>query len=117
MQPSQEQRGEGEPRSRQEAQRDLILREFGDALGRGPENWQQTGVEYTYRAGHILVREEHVERARGLLPTRRAAEQERAEDIDADLPIVAGLRRLRLADGLDPLNAVRIVRDGRDRDG
>ena len=121
MQPSQEPRGEGGPQSRQQAQLDLILRDYGDTIGRGPENWQETGVEYLFRAGHILVRDEHLGQVRRLLPTAVAAEEEAARDAaaggDLERPTARGLRRIRLTGDMDTHNALRIIRDGRDRDG
>jgi hypothetical protein len=116
MQPSQE-RGEGAAQTRQEAQLDLVLREFGDSIGRGPEDWQEAGVDYLYREGHILVREDQMDRVRSLLSIPPATAERLAGDVQDELPVVSGLRRLRLPDGVDVFNALRIVRDGRDRDG
>jgi subtilisin family serine protease len=122
MQPSQEPRGEGVPQTRQEAQLNLILRDYGDTIGRGPENWQETGVEYLFRAGYILVRTEYLDDVRRLLPRAASAEERRpegaaAEGEESERPLVLGLRRLRLTDGLDTHDALRIIRDGRDRNG
>jgi hypothetical protein len=117
MQPGQEPREEQTPQTREAAQLELLLREYGNDVGRGPENWRETGVEYLYRAGYILVREEFVDRARGLLPMSRAGEEGHGEEAEREAPVVSGIRRVRVPRGLDALNALRVVRDGRDRDG
>jgi subtilisin family serine protease len=122
MQPSQGPPEENLPQSPQEAQLQLIIREFGGAVARGPENWRDTdtGTHFLYRQGYVLVREEYVSQARGLLPLARPS------DADADAagaaraaeePVFHGLRRLRLSDGADVLEACRTVRDGITRNG
>jgi Subtilase family len=117
MQPTQEPRDEGIPQTRQQAQVQLLEREFGEAIGRGPGTWRETGVEYLYRAGHILVREEFVDRARSLLPRDRAAEAENRAAGEPDVSVARGLRRLRLPAGTDAVTACDLIRDGVLRDG
>jgi subtilisin family serine protease len=116
MQPAQEPQEPG-PQTRQAAQLSLVLREYADEIGRGPENWRDTGVEYLYREGYILVRDEHLDRVRSLLRFPRAGEAGFRADVEEETHVIGGLRRLRLPDGRNMHDALRIVRDGRDRDG
>ncbi|MFC9691158.1 S8 family serine peptidase [Kribbella sp. NPDC056951] len=44
------------------AQINLILKGFGKAVEVYPAKWQETGADYLYRAGVVLVRDEDVER-------------------------------------------------------
>jgi subtilisin family serine protease len=116
MQPAQERRDEDLPQSPQEAQLQLILREFGGAVARGPANWRETGTHFLYREGYILVREEHASEARRLLPRVRSTD---APEVAPELeePVVRGLRRLRLPEGMGALEACAVLRDGVVRDG
>lgn len=116
MQPSQEPRGDDLPQTPQQAQIQLILRGFGGAVGRGPENWRETGTEFLYREGYILVREEYLSRARSLLPLARSANAAE-EPTEPDVQVVQGLRRLRVPTGMGVMEACRVVRDGVMRDG
>lgn len=116
MQPSRPSE-EGIPQTSQEAQLQLIRREFGDAVGLGPDTWRETGVEYLYREGYVLVREEYAEPVQRLLPTRRSADNEEAAARRLEEPIIRGLRRVRLAEGVSVIDACRTVRDGVVREG
>jgi subtilisin family serine protease len=116
MQPTQEPRDENLPETPQEAQLELLLRGFGSAIGRGPENWRETGTHYLYREGSILVREEYVSQARRILPPTRQAESDQAAG-EPDEHVVRGLRRLRLPPGVGVVEACRAIRDGVRRDG
>jgi len=55
------------PTTKQQAQIDLILREFEGAAGVDPPEWRDTGVvRYLYRRGSILVRDHDLERVRAV---------------------------------------------------
>jgi hypothetical protein len=108
---------EGIPQTSQEAQLELIRREFGDTVGLGPTNWRETGVEYLYREGYILVREEYAEPVRRLLPTERRQESGEAAARESEEPVIRGLRRLQLPQRVSVLEACQTIRDGILRDG
>jgi hypothetical protein len=64
-----------EPRDPQEAraraQMELLLRAYGDQVGRGPSNWPEVGIQYLYRQGHILVRDEYLDQVRRIVDGTR----------------------------------------------
>jgi hypothetical protein len=53
--------------TRQEAQIGLLMRTFGPGATAGPRNSNETGVQFVYREGHLLVRDEFLDRVRGVL--------------------------------------------------
>lgn len=53
---------QGDPREKFEDQVDLLIAEFGEDLEIEPPEWRTTGVDYLYRPGAVLVRDEDVPR-------------------------------------------------------
>jgi hypothetical protein len=103
-----------QPLTRQEAQVQIILDAFGDSVERGPENWQEIGVEYLFRKDVLLIRAGFAAIARRLL---RQGELLRAEE-DPHMPAgtprddvdIRGFRAVYLRPGTS-FAAVRLLQD------
>jgi subtilisin family serine protease len=61
-------RANGEPRTRQQSQLDLIRRAFGNGIGQGRQDpLREAGVQYLFQEHRMLVRDEYLDRVMALL--------------------------------------------------
>jgi subtilisin family serine protease len=89
MPPPSERHGESAAeaaaRAPQETQMRLLTEEYGDEVGKGPADWERVGIQYLYRQGHILVRDEYLDQVRRIVPGSQVAE-----------PVVHGVTLVRV---------------------
>ncbi|GFJ94402.1 S8/S53 family peptidase [Phytohabitans rumicis] len=83
-------------------------------VGVGRNDGDPPEMQYLYRKKHILVREQYLEPARQILlrySESIGVPRTRPTDVPDVERVVAGVRLLRL-DGLETLDALRVIRDG-----
>jgi hypothetical protein len=91
-------------------QRKLITDRFPEALPRDQKG--RESIEYLYREGHIVVREEYLDRVRQLLPRAEGQPEEAARTAETPdvTAVVSGVVLLRV-EGLGVLAALDRIRD------
>jgi subtilisin family serine protease len=77
-------KGPDQVRTREQAQLELILKEFGDEVEVGPPDWAEVGATSIYRAGSFLVRDRDLPRVREIF-----------ERGSTDFPSIDGLTRFQ----------------------
>jgi subtilisin family serine protease len=83
---------DGEPRTRQQSQLELIYRAFGDRIGRGVRRGlrkqPELGVQFLFREGCILVRDEYLDQVMRLL-----------DGAEIDRSLIRGVTLVRVPEG------------------
>jgi subtilase family protein len=108
------------PESPEDAQRALILSSFDRAsehprkLAPGRGAGTDSGIDFFYEAGTILVREEHFEHVRRILEQLHLLPRGDREPVSQ--PVIAGIRLIRLSPDLNPqlgtLETLKLLREG-----